>query len=176
MKITGTSNVLRRSLTASRPELPSASWISARIRPGGLVRAIVDRLGPRAGNADDLVAEIFDQRLQIERNQCLVLDDQDIRGDLGRKLPAGLLDELAQRRGINVENSRRMLLGKPFDRDQEERLARLGRYLAEMAFRGEVASHRIGGAINGERIPDRGKQPKQGDPRQILGFQQIAGP
>jgi hypothetical protein len=34
MKMTGTSNVRSISLTASSPELPSANWISARIRPG----------------------------------------------------------------------------------------------------------------------------------------------
>ena len=39
MKMTGTSKVLSRSLTASNPELPSASWMSARMRPGRLVRA-----------------------------------------------------------------------------------------------------------------------------------------
>ena len=39
MKTTGTSKVFSNSLTASRPELPSASWISARIRPGFLFLA-----------------------------------------------------------------------------------------------------------------------------------------
>ena len=34
MKITGTSKELSRSLTASSPELPSASWMSARTNPG----------------------------------------------------------------------------------------------------------------------------------------------
>src|SRR5216683_6568757 len=34
MKITGASNDASSSLTASRPELPSASWMSARISPG----------------------------------------------------------------------------------------------------------------------------------------------
>src|SRR5271169_355956 len=34
MKMTGTSNEAKSSFTASRPELPSASWMSARIRPG----------------------------------------------------------------------------------------------------------------------------------------------
>jgi hypothetical protein len=52
--------------------------------------------------------------------------------------------------------------------ETQERLARLGRYLAEIAFRREVASHRIGGAINSKRIPDRRKQPKQGNSQQVL--------
>ncbi|MNN74071.1 hypothetical protein D3C81_1902340 [compost metagenome] len=34
MKITGTSNRFRMSLTASMPDEPSASWISAKTRPG----------------------------------------------------------------------------------------------------------------------------------------------
>ena len=34
MKITGTSNSARMSLTASIPELSSASWMSASTRPG----------------------------------------------------------------------------------------------------------------------------------------------
>ncbi len=39
MKITGTSNDLSISFTASRPELPSASWMSARMMPGRLALA-----------------------------------------------------------------------------------------------------------------------------------------
>ena len=79
---------------------------------------------------------------------------------------------LTQRRRIDVKDSRRLFLRKSLDRDQQERLARLGRYLAEIAFRREVASHRIGGAINGKRIPDRRKQPKQGNSQQVLRIQQ----
>src|SRR6266700_820526 len=39
MNTTGTSNTLSSSLTASRPEEPSASWMSARISPGFLFLA-----------------------------------------------------------------------------------------------------------------------------------------
>ncbi|OIQ68995.1 hypothetical protein GALL_494080 [mine drainage metagenome] len=39
MNTTGTSKVRNSSLTASRPEEPSANWISARMRPGFLFLA-----------------------------------------------------------------------------------------------------------------------------------------
>src|SRR6185503_10276917 len=39
MNTTGTSNTFNSSLTASRPDEPSASWMSARIRPGFLFLA-----------------------------------------------------------------------------------------------------------------------------------------
>src|SRR4029077_6346420 len=39
MNTPGTSNTFNSSLTASRPEEPSASWMSARIRPGFLFLA-----------------------------------------------------------------------------------------------------------------------------------------
>src|ERR1700683_1381673 len=106
MKITGTSNVLRRSLTASRPELPSASWISARMRPGGLVRAIVTA-SVRVRATPMTLWPRFSTNAAIEPNQWFVLDDQDVRGELGRKLPAGLLHQREQRRGIDVKDSRR---------------------------------------------------------------------
>jgi len=92
---------------------------------------------------------------------------------LGRELPTGFLHELAQARRIDIENPRRMLFGKSFDRDQEERLARLGRYLAEAPFGGKRVSNGIGDAVDGKRVPDRRKQPEQRDPRQFLGFEQL---
>jgi hypothetical protein len=96
----------------------------------------------------------FNQAFQIHRDQRLVLDDKNIRRKFGRKLPAGLFNKIKQRRGIYVEDSSRLFFGKSFDGDQQERLAWLGGYLGEAAFRGEVTSYRIGNAINGQRIPD----------------------
>ena len=81
------------------------------------------------------MAEIFDHGLKFERNQCFVLNDQDIRGDLRRKLAARLFDELAQGGCIDVENSRGVLLGKSFNRDEKKCLARPGRDLTKVAFR-----------------------------------------
>jgi hypothetical protein len=65
---------------------------------------------------------------------------------LGRNLPAGLLYQLEQCRRIDLKDSRCLFLGTSLDRDQQERLTRLGRHLVEM-FRREDAPHRIRGAI-----------------------------
>ena len=97
MKITGTSKAFRRSLTASRPELPSASWISARIRPGRLVGGELHRFRARAGDAGHVVAEAFDERLEIHGDQRLVLDDQDVGRHVGGEFAPGLVDEFANR-------------------------------------------------------------------------------
>ena len=138
MKITGTSNVLSSSFTASSPELPSASWMSARIRPGCLLAGERDRFGMRARDAQHAMAEAFDQRFEIHRDEGLVLDDQHVGGDLGGELAAGFLDQRAQRRHIDVENARGVLLGEAFQRDQQERLPRLGREAGEPRVRRHV--------------------------------------
>ena len=107
MKITGTSKALRRSFTASRPELPSASWMSARIRPGRLVGGELHRLGPGAGDADHVMPEPFDQSLEIHGDERLVLDDEDIGGHVGGQFATRLVDEFAHRFGIDVEDAGR---------------------------------------------------------------------
>ena len=77
---TGTEKLSRISLTASRPELPSASRMSAITSPGLLsrrlhaswwVRAIEVTRWPRPCSI-----------LEVERDQRLVLDDQHVRRDL----------------------------------------------------------------------------------------------
>src|SRR5262245_11890031 len=55
------------------------------------------RLGPRASDANGAVPEVLDQLFKIERDQNLVFDNQDIGGNLGRKLPPRLIDEILQR-------------------------------------------------------------------------------
>ena len=75
-------------MTASRPELPSASWMSARIRPGRLLAGELHRLGAGAGDAGHVVAEPFDERLEIHRDQRLVLDDEDVGRHVGGELAA----------------------------------------------------------------------------------------
>src|SRR4028119_2207781 len=148
MKITGTSKDFRRSLTASSPELPSASWMSARTGAGrvrapavhraaaelqegvagggppaaaggrdvrgdeaGPLRAAeLQRLRARARDADDVVAEALDQRLEIHRDQRLVLDDQNIGRHVGGKLASGLVDQLAHGLGVDGEDRPDLLL------------------------------------------------------------------
>jgi hypothetical protein len=41
------------------------------------------RVATRPRDADDLAAEVFDQRLEVERSQSFVLDDKDVSCDLG---------------------------------------------------------------------------------------------
>ena len=122
--MTGTSKVARSSLTASRPELPSASWMSARIRPGRLALARRDRLGMGAGDADHPVTEGFHQTLQVEGDEGLVLDDQDVGGDLLGQFAAGLFHQATHRLHVEPQDMGGILLGKTFQRDQQEGLAR----------------------------------------------------
>ena len=82
MKITGTSNVSSNSSTASRPELPSASWISARIWPGRFFLA----MATASGDPDHAMAEALQQAFEIKGY------DKDIGGDVGGELASGLLD------------------------------------------------------------------------------------
>jgi hypothetical protein len=53
------------------------------------------RLGFRPRDANDFVAQVFDQCLKVEGNQSLVFDDKDVGGDLGGEFAARLLEELA---------------------------------------------------------------------------------
>ena len=135
MKITGTSTVPRSSFTASSPELPSASWMSARISPGRFffasasasawVRAMPITLWPRLST----------KRLDVHGNERLVLDDEDIGGDFGGEFAAGLFDQAAQRRQVAVEHFGRVLLGKSFERHQQEGLPGPRRDLGQVLLR-----------------------------------------
>jgi hypothetical protein len=42
------------------------------------------------------VAEAFHQRLDVHGDEGLVLDDEDVGGDLGRELAAGFLNQIAK--------------------------------------------------------------------------------
>ena len=91
----------RISFTASRPELPSASWMSARISPGC-------ELGDRrhsflvgAGDVDHVVPEILDQRLKVQCDQRFVLDDENVRLDLLGDFAAGIFDQTDSLRSAN---------------------------------------------------------------------------
>ncbi len=137
MKITGTSNDCSSSFTASRPELPSASWMSARIKPGLLGLRERDRFGVRARDAEHAMAEAFDQAFEVHRDEGLVLDDQDVGGDLGGELAAGFFDQRAKRHHVDIENARGLALGKALERDQQERLPRHRRDAGKLAFAGQ---------------------------------------
>ena len=81
------------------------------------------------------MAEAFDQAFEIQRDEGLVLDDQHVGGDLGGKLAAGFLDQFAQLRHVDIEDLGGVVLRKPFQRDQQEGLARQRRDLGEMPAR-----------------------------------------
>jgi hypothetical protein len=110
MKITGASNDASNSLTASNPELPSASWISARISPGRFFFV----------SAEHAMTKPFHQRLELHRDEGVILDDQNVGGDLGRKLAARVLDQSAQLRHVDVEHASRIRLREAFERDQKK--------------------------------------------------------
>ena len=79
------------------------------------------------------MAEALDQAFQLHGDEGLVLDDQDVGGDLGGELAAGFLDQRAQRHHVDVENSRRLRFREAFERDQQERLPRHRRDAGELA-------------------------------------------
>ena len=163
MKITGTSNDCSSSLTASRPELPSASWMSARIRPGCFVLGQRERLRVGARDAEHAMAEALDQAFQLHRDEGFVLDDQDVGRDLGGELAAGFLDQRAQRHHVDVEDARRVRLGEAFERDQQECLPRQRRDAGELALAGQRRPPGVGRAVERDRIPDLGEQPVERD-------------
>ena len=55
-----------------------------------------------AGHADDIVAEILHEALKIHRDEGLVLDDENVGGDLGGHFPARGVGKFAGFRDILV--------------------------------------------------------------------------
>ena len=104
-------------------------------KPGPLLVGEGDSLTMRAGDADDLVAEAFNQRLDIHRDEGLVLDNENVGRDLGGKLATGFLDQAPQRRQVALQNLRRVIFRKAFQGHQQERLAGPRRDLRQMLFR-----------------------------------------
>ena len=70
--------------------------MSARIRPGRARVHRLDGLLLGAGDLDHAMAEIGDEALEVERDQRLVLDDDDVGRDLAGDLAAGLVDQPLQ--------------------------------------------------------------------------------
>ena len=61
------------------------------------------RLGSRPGDTDDMMAELLDQRLQIHRDDGLVLNDEDVGMELRGDLALGLVDEVTHPRHRTVD-------------------------------------------------------------------------
>ena len=93
MKMTGASSDPRISLTASRPELPSASCRSARMRPGlPLTAARTASAWVRAMVATR--AQLLDEILEVHGDEGLVLNDQHFGADLLSDASPGLIDQI----------------------------------------------------------------------------------
>ena len=133
--MTGAEKEASISFTASRPELPSASWMSARIRPGCCFLTALHRLAVRAGDAVDLVAERLDQRFDVHGDERLVLDDEHVGRHLLGDLAAGLVDQLADLRLRLAEDLRDLGDGEFLHRHQQEGLPRQRRQRLQPARR-----------------------------------------
>ena len=111
-----------------------------------------------AGDAEHVVAEVLDQPLEVHGDEGLILDDEDVGGDFGGKLAAGLLDQIAQRPHVNIEDRAGVFLGEAFQRDQQEGLPRQRRDVAKPLLDrhlGVGCGLRLG--VHVDRIPERGK-------------------
>ncbi len=144
MKITGTSNDAKKFVDRIEPGTAVGKLDVGEDQPGLLRLRQRQRLGVSARDADDIVAEAFDQRLDVHGDEGLVLDDEDVGGDLGGEFAAGFLDQTAQRRQVAVENFGRFLLGEAFERHQQEGLAGPRRDLGQVLLgrQGRVAAGR----------------------------------
>ncbi len=89
-------------------------------------------MGPR--NADDIMAQILDQALQIHRDEGLILDDQHVGRDLGGQFATRLIGEPAGLGNIRAQNEAYFFLRKALKREQEEGLPRQRRDIREPAF------------------------------------------
>ena len=101
MKITGTSKEFRMSLTASNPELPSASCMSAGTSPERSL-AHLECLIARSSHPDDAMAEFLHRTLEIEGYQSFVFEDEHVSGDLYGKLAACPFHQLVKNGQTNI--------------------------------------------------------------------------
>ena len=68
----------------------------------------VDRLGMRTRDVDNAMTEFLDQRLQNERDERLVLDDQHVGADLVGNFLAGSIDQPGCLGGSALEDARNL--------------------------------------------------------------------
>src|SRR6185312_2786005 len=88
-----------------------------------------------SGDADDLVAERFDQLLDIHGDQRFVLDDEDFGRYLARNFARCLFEQLVEFAVGDIEDLGSLLVGEAFDGDQQEGLARPRGKIGEVACR-----------------------------------------
>jgi hypothetical protein len=109
-----------------------------------------------ARDAEHAMAETLDQRLQIHRDEGLVLDDQHVGRDLGCKFAARFLDQRAQRRDVHVENLAASSSEKPSSATSRNGLPRLRRQAREAGVGRHVVGHGRALGIQPDRAPDLG--------------------
>ena len=101
MKITGTENSARMSLTASMPRTVVGQLDVGEHQARRRLARLRDRLVAGDGDAGDIVAEIANDRLDIHRDDRLVLDDQHVGVglalDLGQRLGDQAVDVVRRR-------------------------------------------------------------------------------
>ena len=131
--MTGTSKDRSISFTASRPELPSASCISARIIPGRLALASATASACVRATPSTRWPRLSTNPFEIECDEGFVLYNQNVSGDLSCELAAGFLDKIAQRRSVDIQNLCGIIFRQAFESDQQEGLARFRRDLRKMA-------------------------------------------
>ena len=146
------------SRTASRPEEPSASWMSARTRPGAsvpaaltawpAVRAMVVTSWPRLSTIS----------ARSMRDQRLVLDDQHAGGDL----PVDLGDARRRRgrgspRSLRSVMTRRLLGPEALERGQQQDLPALRRHGGQPLAGGALAAGGASASAGRRRAPGRAR-------------------
>ena len=92
-----------------------------------------DRLVASHRDAGDVMAEIADDRLDIHRDDRLVLDDQHVGESLALDLFERLGDERIDVGRADVDQIARILRRKAFERRQQQRLSRSGVILESRA-------------------------------------------
>jgi len=116
------------------------------------------------------VAEAFHQPLVIERDECLVLDDQNVGGGLVGEFTTGLLHQLAQGLNVDIQHLGGVVFRKAFQRDQQKCLPWHGRDLRKMTFDRlvHIAARRF--SVQRDRIPDLREELIQSDPGRGAGI------
>ena len=121
-----------------------------------------------ARDADNVMAEIFDEALKIHRNECLVFDNENIRCDFSGHLTSGRIGQCANFADMRIEDESDFLFRKSFERQQQEALARQRRDVRQPALRRHRQRDDIIVVIHGDGIPDLREQTKQTRARSVL--------
>ena len=154
MKITGTSNVFSRSLTASSAGAAIRKLNVGQDQPRLLFLGQGNGFGVCARHSQDTMAEALDQRFELHGDERVVFDYQHLGCNLRGELATGFLHQPPQCHHVDIKNARRVWFGKPFERNQKEGLARKRGYARELLFAGQRRLPRAPRPIDRHGIPD----------------------